>query len=115
MSHRLRSHRRRRWVFRLWDTAGWDSNPRDACTPNGFQDTEIWLSCWLNAARTPARSPPARARAPARYITYEAIERLLAGRHAETSWLGIGLGIGFVSSVIRMPLLGSRSAGLPTS
>lgn len=37
------------------------------------------------------------------YITYEAVERLLSGAHADTSWLGVGLA---TSSLIGMPLLG---------
>lgn len=37
------------------------------------------------------------------YIAYDAITTLLAGRKAETSWLGIGLSI---ASLIVMPLLG---------
>ncbi|RJO71008.1 hypothetical protein D5S18_25900 [Nocardia panacis] len=37
------------------------------------------------------------------YIAYDAITTLIAGNHARTSWLGIGLAI---SSLIVMPVLG---------
>ncbi len=37
------------------------------------------------------------------FVGYEAISKLIAGEHADTSWLGIGL---VTSSLIGMPLLG---------
>lgn len=45
------------------------------------------------------------------YIAYDSITTLAAGRHAETSWLGIGLSI---TSLIVMPILGLAKKRLGT-
>ena len=43
------------------------------------------------------------------FVGYEAVEKLVTGDHADTSWLGIGV---VTSSLIGMPLLGSAKRRL---
>ena len=43
------------------------------------------------------------------YVAFEALKALIAGDHADVSWVGIGLS---VSSVILMPMLGTASSGI---
>jgi hypothetical protein len=43
---RCQQSKRRRPQQRLIERRGWDSNPRGACTPNGFQE------CWLSEGRS---------------------------------------------------------------